>query len=488
MLKTVILGTAADDPNSRRTAIRDAMSSDTPTQDRVKALAGHFQAGRFVEAERLALLLTEEFPAHPFGWKVLGALLHQSGKLNESLLSLQRALALSPQDAAVHSTLGVTLRALGRLDEAETRYRQAISIKPDFVTAHYNLANTLREAGRLKEAAESFSKTIALNPEHSAAHNNLGTALRALDRAEEAERSYRRAISIKPSFAEAHYNLGRVLHELRRFDEAEVSYQSALALKPDVAKFHSDLATTLKELGKTSAAEASYQRALQLKPDDGQAKHMLAALKGTATARAPRDYVENLFDAYAERFDSSLVDKLDYKTPESLAKLIIQSSKGQNLGSVLDLGCGTGLFGKEIAGRCDRIVGLDVSRNMLGKAAETEVYDTLINDDIETYLTSQSLNFDYFVATDTFPYLGDLADVFRLIQSRNQSSAKLVFSVEHSNGSGYDLLPSGRYGHSKKYIEDLCENFHYRLDFFDLQNLRLDGRDYIIGGLYVLSF
>ena len=40
--------------------------------------------------------------------------------------------------------------------------------------------------------------------------------------------------------------------------------------------------------------------------------------------------------------------KLDYKTPKLIRNILIKSNDNQELGSVLDLGCGTGLFGTEI--------------------------------------------------------------------------------------------------------------------------------------------
>ena len=87
-----------------------------------------------------------------------------------------------------------------------------------------------------------------------------------------------------------------------------------------------------------------------------------------------------------------------------------------------------------------------------------------------------------------FVYIGDLANVFQSIHARNKSSGRLVFSVEHKDGHGFVLLPSGRYAHSSSYIEGLCERFHYRLEHFETQNLRLDKGSYIVGGLYLLSF
>ena len=116
------------------------------------------------------------------------------------------------------------------------------------------------------------------------------------------------------------------------------------------------------------------------------------------------------------------------------------------------------------------------------------IYDDLIKQDILGYLASADLNFDYFIATDVFVYVGDLSDVFHLIKSRNKNSGKLVFSTEHFDSADFLLEQSGRYWHSKIYIESLCETLGYTLRHFETQPLRKNKNQYISGGLYILGF
>ena len=128
-----------------------------------------------------------------------------------------------------------------------------------------------------------------------------------------------------------------------------------------------------------------------------------------------------------------------------------------------------------------------MSQKMLFEAKKKGIYDELIKQDILGYLASADLNFDYFIATDVFIYVGDLSDVFHLIKSRNKKR-KLVFSTEHYNGDDYSLQQSGRYSHSKIYIESLCETFGYKLRHFENEALRKEKKQDISGGLYLLDF
>jgi len=254
------------------------IKNPTLAQEELNRLLEHYQNGRYGDAEKLAVSITKQFPQHQLSWKVLGAVLKQTGRISESLVANQKAVELAPEDAEAHSNLGVTLQALGKLEGAEASYRQAIELKPDFTAAHYNLGNTLKELGRLEKAEASYRQAIAIKLDYPEAHYNSGNTLQELGRLEEAEASYRQAIAIKLDYAEAHSNLGNTLQELGRLEEAEASYRQAIAIKLDYAEAHSNLGNTLQELGRLEEAEASCRKALELKPDYAEAHSNLGVI------------------------------------------------------------------------------------------------------------------------------------------------------------------------------------------------------------------
>ena len=156
---------------------RQKEEAKNPSQTELNSLLAHYQSGRYDDAEKLAISITEEFPRHQFSWKVLGAVLKQTGRTSESLVASQKSLKLAPQDAEIHSNLGATLLELGRLEEAEASCRQAIALKPDYAEAYSNLGFALQELDRLDEAEASYRQAIALKPDYADAHNNLGALL-----------------------------------------------------------------------------------------------------------------------------------------------------------------------------------------------------------------------------------------------------------------------------------------------------------------------
>ena len=262
----------------QKKAKKQNLKAISPSQAQLSSLLEHYQNGRFDDAEKLAVSITQEFAKHQFGWKVLGAVLKQTGRISESLAASQKSVQLAPQDAAAHGNLGVTLQELGRLDEAEASCRQAISLKPDYAEAHYNLGVTLQALGRLDEAAAHYTQAITLKPDYAEAHCNLGVMLQELGTLDEANVSYKQAIALKPDYFEAHRNLGIVLQELDRLDEAAASYKQAISLKPDYAEAHYNLGVTLNELGRLDEAQTSLRQVIALKPDYVEAYNNLGAM------------------------------------------------------------------------------------------------------------------------------------------------------------------------------------------------------------------
>jgi predicted TPR repeat methyltransferase len=215
---------------------------------------------------------------------------------------------------------------------------------------------------------------------------------------------------------------------------------------------------------------------------------MLSALTGNTNETVPREYVETLFDDYANKFEISLVNNLQYKTPKLIGNILIKLNDNQALGSVLDLGCGTGLLGPEIKNHCSMLQGIDLSKKMLAIAKQKNVYDKLTQTDVVEYLSTMPLDFDHYIALDVFIYIGELTEIFRLIKFRNKKPGYLVFSTEHTEKDGYHLLRTGRYSHSKSYIESLCKKFDYNISHFSTNNLRKEKSTFIEGGIYVLCF
>ena len=379
---------------------------------------------------------------------------HSQGQYQEALDEASKLLLEFPSSVNLYNIIGATNQGLGRLNEAIDAFKKAISLKPNFAEAYSNMGVALQKNSKPEEAIEAYEKAIAIKPNYAEAYNNMGIALTDQGKPKDAIKAYKKAVSIKPDYAEAYDNMGILLKALGSLDEAIETYKKILAINPD----------------------------------HGGAKHMLSALTGTTLKTAPREYVENLFDRSAYKFEALLVRDLEYVTPKLIKDVLLKSSSNESLGSILDLGCGTGLLGSEIKDHCSKLEGIDLSNNMLEIAARKNVYDSLSQSDIVEYLSSVHLDFDYYIALDVFIYVGDLSEIFHLIKSRNRKSGKFVFSTEHTELDGYHILKTGRYSHSKNYVESLCNKFDYKISHYSTIDLRKEKGDFLTGGIYILEF
>jgi len=398
----------------------------------------------------------------------LGIALQDQGRLDEAIGRYEQALAIKPDFPKALSNLGVAFQAQGKLDEAITRYEQALAVKPDYVEALSNLGVALQDQGKLDEAIARYEQALAIKPDYADALSNIGNALQAQGKLDEAIARYQQALAVKPDFPKALYNLGCVLQDQGRLDEAIARYEQALAIKPDYADALYNLGCSLQSQGKLDEAAKRYRQTINLDPQNKSAEHLLASITAGTTKRAPSQYIEKLFDSYANKFDTHLVHDLKYKTPTELISLLRQAVEFPvGKWDVLDLGCGTGLAGLEISPYARQLVGVDLSSKMLKKANSRNIYSRLEHSDLLLMMQGEeSSSYDVVIAADVFVYLGVLDDIVSEVKRLLRPDGFFIFTVEalealSSDESGlenkqdYTLNQSGRYAHSAKYLEKL---------------------------------
>ena len=133
-----------------------------PPQEQLISLLEFYKNGKFKDAEKLALFISEHFPKHLLAWKVLGVIFGQSGRKLEAVDAQQKAIALNPQDFETYNNLGITFLELGKLNDALASFTEAIKFNPNYRSAH-NLGITLHELGKVQDAVINYTKAITLN-------------------------------------------------------------------------------------------------------------------------------------------------------------------------------------------------------------------------------------------------------------------------------------------------------------------------------------
>jgi predicted TPR repeat methyltransferase len=240
--------------------------------------------------------------------------------------------------------------------------------------------------------------------------------------------------------------------------------EQALELAPLWAAGWSRLGDYAEKAADNAKAIAAWRKTLELEPGDIFGAGLKLTIQGDSQTPAlpPSAYVEGLFDDYADRFDTALVEKLKYTVPEKLAALISRGCNDRVFPHAVDLGCGTGLFASAFGDRAIRIEGYDLSERMLAKAAGKGLYAHLAKADLSLppdrsglFDTHAPHSADLVAAADVMMYLGDLDAAFANAAALLSADGIFAFSVEKLESGDFELRPSLRYAHSAAHVEKM---------------------------------
>lgn len=413
--------------------------------------------------------------------------LHMRGELNSAREKYQQLLDEVPDNVNVLGNLGIVCRDLGNLDEALEYGHKAVTIGPSDPAQHLNLGAIYEAKYDLAQARSCYEKCLELSPAHPKALNNLGKIMHLQGDVNGARTFFNRALSVEPQYPMALNNLGVLLSEQGEHENAAEHLQKSHELEPENQETLFNLAGVFNCLGEKEKAGNLLQKLVELNPKHSSAKHLLAALRGESTEAAPREYIVDTFDRYAERFDEHLQKKLGYDVPLVLAEMIEKAYETPHFSQVLDLGCGTGLSGAAFAPFTGELVGVDLSEKMLEKARQKDIYTLLANEEVLTFMQETGTKYDLFIATDLFIYIGMLDPIFAAISGCAQPGAMVACSIErHDGDEEYVLRESGRYAQRPDYLESVAAKHGFGVRLQKEHTIRKENGQWIAGNVYIL--
>lgn len=288
-----------------------------------------------------------------------------------------------------------------------------------------------------------------------------------------------------PGDARVHLAIGQTLQHLDRPLDALLAYEQACALDPRLGPAWTLRGHLLRQAGRLADASVCFERAIACGEDAASHRYFLGALGlGALPEAAPAAFVRELFDEYAERFETDLVGTLRYRGHLEVAQPLAQWLP-QGAGSALDLGCGSGLAAPLLRPLATRLVGVDLSTKMIAAARATGLYDELHEAELVGWLRAAPQRHDLVVACDVFIYLGNLAPVFDAVARVLAPGGVFGFSVEAGDAdAGFDLLPSLRFNHSEPYLRRLAADAGLEVLRIARGPLR-EGRGEALEGLFV---
>ncbi len=418
----------------------------------------------------------------------LALIYSQQNKNEEALHSLKELLEKDPQHLRPTLQIAKIYYNQGDFSASIPVFKKALELQADNAEIHHDLGLSLLANKDYAAAITEFKKCLVLDKQHSEAHYHLATAYLQEEELQKALNHYLQQLSISPHL-DAYYNIGVLLTTLNRNEEAIPYFEEVLRLDPDYQNAHLNLGVIHLKFGRQTAAINHYEQALKINPKDSEINYILAGLsQSEATpSTAPAQYLSHLFDQYALYYDKHLQEHLHYQVPEEIFNSLKNHTELlQAKWNILDLGCGTGLSGILLQPFAKQLVGVDISENMLDLASQKNIYTQLEQADISDFLDSAQ-DFNYMIAADVFSYHGKLESLFAKAQAALASNGYFSFSVERGFKYPYHLEQSLRYTHTKEYIQELIQKYHFNCISFDNLVLRRQQNDTVEGYLLLLQ-
>ena len=361
------------------------------------------------------------------------------------------------------SPLAAALEAhqAGRYAQAEELYRAWLEQHPSDCDGLHFLGMLRFQQGCPSEAVDLIRQSLQADPRNAHAWNNLGNILFVMNRQETAAEAYLRALELDISLAAPWKNLGECLERAGSPERAISLFRHIIETVPGFVPAYEALGRLLRVFGRKEEAIGVYRRWVELDPDRHTARHLLAAVTGENVPRRASDaYMRELFDGFAEEFDSKLA-RLDYKAPSLVCGALERSLGPSRAGlRILDAGCGTGLCAPLLRPLASELIGIDLSAGMLTKAQQRGGYDRLEQAELTAYLRGNAGRFDVVTCVDTLCYFGALGEAFTASRQALTPGGLLAFSVERTTGtdeSPYRMEHHGRYQHAPNYVNRALE-------------------------------
>lgn len=445
--------------------------------------------GSLTEAENVLLQIIDLDPSCISAYNNLGSVYYAQGKITDAIYFYREALSKQPDFVDAHYNLGIALIKNNQLDAAIDVYEELLTHVPDHFAARFHLACTYMRLEKLPAAEQQFLRIIEVQPYHFESQMNIATCYLKQGALIEAKKHYLNALALPRQDTQVLFNLGVINTQLGHLDYAIQDYQRALKIDPDYFEAHNNLGAVFILKQHAGLALHHFKEALRIQPHNEAIRYTVDALsKNQLQLAAPSDYITTLFDAYADHYDAHLLKALDYQVPMLLYDAVKEVTTIPSAQwDILDLGCGTGLCGIPFKSTAKTLTGVDLSTKMLDVARDRQIYTELMTQDIFSFLVNTDKQYDLILAGDVFVYMGDLQIIFRDMSHVLRPQGLCAFNAEITGEGDFVMNQSGRFLHSKHYIDQLAEKNYLKVVSYKIVITRLQNNEPVYGHVYVLQ-
>jgi serine/threonine protein kinase/tetratricopeptide (TPR) repeat protein/TolB-like protein len=292
-----------------------------------------------LSAAQHAQTLNDELPEVHFA---LGNVYRVTGKTNQAIVELKRALELAPNSDEGYRRLANAYVAAGQKEEALHAFQQAIDVNPYYGLNYTRLGVAYSQFGDNQKALSALNRAAELMPDSSSAYENIGVIYFQMGKWNDAITAYGKALKIEPS-EDLYSNLGTAYFYLGHRTDAVAMFQKAVGLNPNNQTWAGNLADGYRWSGDKEKAKAAYQRAialaynaLQVNPGNADTLACLALYyakngdpkRGLDFIRRARDIDPNGNELM---YDQAVVDTIAGQQAEALENLRGAFQKGYSV-------------------------------------------------------------------------------------------------------------------------------------------------------------
>ena len=292
--------------------------------------------------------------------------------------------------------------------------------------------------------------------------------------------------------ADRRFDYARDLQVQGNLVAAEDLFVQATDLAPGFATAWFTLGEVREQLGDLPGAIVAFGRARDTDAGDRNGAGLrLMRLGAGPLAKMPPTYVTALFDQYAPKFETALVETLGYRGPAVLFKAVLAAcaatERAMQFRCVIDLGCGTGLAGAAFAGNAKEMIGIDLSPRMIERARASGHYAELeVAEIVDGLRRRPDGSADLILAADVLIYLHDLAPVLAEVTRVLMPGGLLAFTAESHDGTGVILGEGLRYAYSESYVRTSIAASRLALNSLDHISTRNEGH-FPVPGMVVVA-
>ena len=401
-------------------------------------------------------------------------------RLSDAALMLNTLSKTAPQDPRLFLLGSLMAEAANNPAGMLKAAQKAVELAPGWSVATLRLAGTYSATGQAQLAVHTAGQAIVQATEESSLSTDLLTRAAAIAIKSQqfalALQWTEQATTLAPDQPALQHIKAEALAYNGQYEQAIQIYSALLDQDPDNAAILLDRLLAYINTTQPTLAQHDAAHLLSLDPDNETYRYYAAMLKGQTPATQPASVVTHLFDHSAADFDAHLQGQLQYTLPQDVAQSILGWYPDKKF-DLLDLGCGTGLLGASLGGINGVIVGVDLSSNMITKAAQRGVYAQFNQVNVLDALQHTPENhYDVIAALDVLIYVGDLSTVIPNAHRILTSGGRFIFSCEAapSDIKTFALQSTQRYVHQQSHVLSLLKKAGFTKPQIEERTLRLE--------------